>query len=303
MPYRIEANPDGPCVIAFDSVLDFTGAVWDAAEGKGLEPNRKYWTRLGQKGCLEGRPKFAGVATIEAAQRLAARGLRAEGLETFDLAQDVIKELQQDRILPEFAPVHDVQGMDVDIERYLSGEPECMIEYPIDELIATGPVVTMVVGMNYSAIATKEAILAQGRLAVALALALSACGYSLEIWSEMHTGGAPEIAYAPRGIKVRVKVLEAGTSIDPAGLTYSLAHPSMLRIFGFAAMHLAPAAHRDECRVDSNMYGVPRRIDPADWPDNAIILDSRSGQVTADDLRQDVIDYLTNLGILGSESA
>lgn len=295
---RIETDPNGPCVIAFDSVLEFTDAVYEAAD----LPDPAWWTRNVQRKALENRPKFTGVRTIAAAQRLAARGLKLEGQETFELAEDVIKELQQDRILPEFAPVYDVQGMDVDIERYLTGEPECMIEYPIAEILSTGPVVTMVVGMNYSAIQTKEAILAQGRLAVALAMALSACGYSLEIWSEMHTSdtGDYRMEDCPHSIKVRVKVLEAGTSIDPAGLTYALAHPSMLRIFGFSAMHLAPDTHKSACRIGAG-YGNPRKIDPKDWPDNAIILESRSGVATADDLRQDVLDRLTTLGILKGE--
>lgn len=299
--YRVESDPNGPCVITFDSMLEYTRDVYAAADKR--EPGG--WNRAAQALALEKRAAFTGVRTIEAAQRLAARGLKVEGFETYDLAQDVIKELQQERILPEFAPVHDVQGMDVDIERYLSGEPECMLEYPVQDLLSTGPVVTMVVGMNYSAIATKEAILSQGRLAVALALALSACGYSLEIWSEIHTGACGDdepynVERYPRAIKVRAKVLEAGTSIDPAGLTYALAHPSVLRIFGFSAMHLAPYAHKDECRVGSG-YGIPRKIDPADWPENAIIINPRRGLAanTLDTLREDVLSYLRNLGIIG----
>ena len=180
-------------------------------------------------------------------------------------------------------------------------------------LFRSGPVVTLVVGMNYSAIVSKDAILAQGRFCLALALALAHCGYSLEIWSEIYTSrNSPRVdRYRRRvgesvrgpgrdGIKVRVKCLEAGTSIDPSGLMFALAHPSMLRIFGFAAMHLAPPRNRDKCNVGSD-YGHPWPIEPADWPENAIILNTRSGPATTEELRDEVLAELAELGIVKGE--
>lgn len=300
MSYRVEpgATRQDACRITFDSVSDFVGAVYDAADAADPE---EYWSRPIQESNMNGRARFTGCETIENAVRLAGRGLKAEGLESVAIAKDVIKELQQERQLPEFEPVWDVSGLDVDIERYLTGEPECMIEYPIAEVLATGPVVTLVVGMNYSAIISKEAILAQGRFCVALALALAECGYSLEIWSEMHIGSNSRRfgdGIKPRmAIKVRTKVLEAGTSIDPGGLMFALAHPSMLRIFGFAAMHLAPKLYREKIGVGGG-YGYPWPIDSADWPENAIILNTRAGQATTEELRDEVLDQLRALGIL-----
>jgi hypothetical protein len=298
MSYRVEATGSSTdaCRITFDSVSDFVGAVYDAADAADPE---EYWTREIQNSNMNGRARFTGCETIENAVRLAGRGLKAEGLESVAIAKDVIKELQQERQLPEFEPVWDVSGLDVDIERYLTGEPECMIEYPVAEVLATGPVVTLVVGMNYSAIISKDAILAQGQFCVALALALAECGYSLEIWSEIHVGeDSPRFRMRPGwAIKVRTKVLEAGTSIDPGGLMFALAHPSMLRIFGFAAMHLAPKTYRYGVGVGGG-YGYPWPIDSADWPENAIILNTRAGQATTEELRDEVLDQLRALGIL-----
>jgi hypothetical protein len=294
MPYRVETEGN-TCRVTFDSVSDYVAAVWDAAD----DPKQPYWTRKAQCEQMENRAAFTGVETIDNAVRLAGRGLKAEGLESVDVAKDVLKELQQDRQLPEFAPVFDVSGLDVDIDRYLTGEPENMIEYPVAEVLATGPVVTLVVGMNYSAIVSKDAILAQGRFCVALALALAECGYSLEIFSEIHTGeNSPKRSSRKRGvgIKVRVKVLEAGTSIDPGGLMFALSHPSMLRIFGFSAMHLAPEWIRDSI---VGPYGHPWPIDATDWPSNAVILNTRRGESTTEELREEVLAQLRTLGIVG----
>lgn len=293
MSYRVETDGN-TCRVTFDSVSDYVGAVYDAADNK----SQPYWDRAEQQRQMNGRAAFTGVETIDNAVRLAGRGLKAEGLESVDVAKDVLKELQQDRQLPEFAPVFDVSGLDVDIDRYLCGEPENMIEYPVAEVLATGPVVTLVVGMNYSAIVSKDAILAQGRFCVALALALAECGYSLEIWSEIHTGAdSPKYESGPgKSIKIRVKVLEAGTSIDPGGLMFALSHPSMLRIFGFAAMHLTPERIRDSI---VGPYGHPWPIDAADWPSNAVILNTRRGESTTEELREEVLAQLRTLGIVG----
>jgi hypothetical protein len=168
-------------------------------------------------------------ADFKDALELAKFGWSAELPAALEIAESAVTLTQKEHLTDTFLPVWDVTGAEVDVARYLSGEPECMIDYPLSKTSKAGKVVTLVSSCTYSAGIEAQKILERGRLIVALALVLEQTGHSVEIWASCnitgHYGGTMEAL---------VKVKGADDVLDPAVAMFALAHPAMLRRIMFA---------------------------------------------------------------------
>jgi hypothetical protein len=268
--------------VTFDSVAELSEAV--SANGKWIKDN----TLSDGKTFNAGRQKFFDVPSVTALNRLVANGFDEPVADAMRTAEDAAKTVTRDLpTLSGFSQTHDVAGSVVDIDRYLTGEPECMIDFPLVEIVKAGRVISLCAGVSASASIRPATLRQRGAEIVALALALSELGYALEVWSEFHGAGLGH------SISVRTLVKGAHDEIDASRLMYALAHPSMLRVWGFGATYLAPK----EFDIGSGM-GLPRS--PVEnLPDGTIYLpciaeSSRDIPDAANLLRK----YLTRLDLI-----
>src|SRR5690606_40002886 len=68
-----------------------------------------------------------GVRTLDDAKRLAHEGLPIDGVKALEVASEKVSQIYREYDVPSFSSCYDVTGSDVDVARYLSGEPENMI--------------------------------------------------------------------------------------------------------------------------------------------------------------------------------
>jgi hypothetical protein len=132
-----------------------------------------------------------------------------------------------------FATVYAETGDDVDIARYLSGEPEHMMS---SVLVPTSgsKVVSLCVNLSANAGVDTSAMIRRGAAACVLADTLERSGYRVEITAVacFHNKG--------NTARLTVPIKTAGESLDIARVAYALAHPSMLRRHALRYMETLP---------------------------------------------------------------
>jgi len=177
----------------------------------------------GRHGCSD----WAG-ASWDGALALATTGWNVPVPEV-DLAVAALRDDLSDRVgAPSLAPVRDVTGSEVDVAAYLTGVPECMIEYEPRRLSSHGRVVTFLIPAVYSHTVPHTHVVNRGVALAALCSAIVTAAHSVEVWS----GYACSLYGAGRYSAV-ARVISAGEPLDVARLMFAMAHPAMLRRLWF----------------------------------------------------------------------
>lgn len=202
-----------------------------------------------------------------------------------DLAQSAVETADQEHMVDTFNPVWDVTGAEVDVARYLSGEPECMIDFPLAKTSKSGRVITLCASVSVSGSIQAETIEKRGKCMVALALALSRLGHNTELWADFSG-----INRSGQVCRVRVLVKGASDELDPSRVMFGYAHPAMLRILGFAVL---------EGWGDKYPTFGTRPVAPArDLPEGTIYLPEICSGSDVPDADQFLRQYLGELGLL-----
>lgn len=210
-----------------------------------------------------GDGKWAGGCDFKAALGYARDGWQAEIAAAEALSAHVADTVLADRLVETFEATWDVAGAEVDMSRYLSGTPECMIEAVPIRLSKRGRAVRLVVPYAYSAGIEPGLIRLRGAAILALVQCLRRAQHPLEIWAvEPITGG--------RGGRycVSVCVQHADEEVDEGRLMFALAHPAMLRriTFGYEEGEDAATRRRFGFGPDGFGYGQPDEATEADVP-------------------------------------
>ena len=171
--------------------------------------------------------------------RMLRSGWAEELAQTLEVAESAVTLASQEHMTDTFDPVWDVTGAEVDVARYLSGEPECMIDFPLSKTSKSGRVVTLVASICVSGVVETDSIIRRGRVMVALALALSQLGHAVEIWADLGLSGT-QTAYQ------RICLKGVNEELDPSTLMFGLAHPAMLRRVAFGTWDGFPAAWAED---------------------------------------------------------
>jgi hypothetical protein len=186
---------------------------------------------------------------------------------------------------------YDVTGDVVDIGRYYSGEPECMIDWPLQPVIKEGLAVTLVSSACFSAAISTDTIVKRGIAVAGLAEALTGLGYSVEIVVDISSG--TEDGVRQFGTSLQITVQEAHEDLNMARVIFGLAHPSVLRKMAFLVW--SGSARRDE--VHNSGYGPVNR--PAtDRPDAILIEGLDVRQDNWDDPEAFIRDHFVQLGLI-----
>lgn len=173
--------------------------------------------------------EWGGNVTLTGALELCRIGWEDQLTETLEIVESMVSKVEKAHDVDTFEPSWDVQGSDVDMGRYLSGEPENMISYPLVRTSKAGRVITVCATVGARAEIGPEDMMRRGQIVTAFALIVARLGYACELWADSTA------THGRFGKMLSVRTLVKGTNdaLDPSRILYAYAHPSMLRAITF----------------------------------------------------------------------
>lgn len=139
----------------------------------------------------------------------------------------------EDRLAEKFAALYVTEyatsGASVDMGRFVTGEPECMIEFAPTPKESMGRVVKIIVAGVASSGVDSEDIKRRGIAVLALVDTIHKMGVGIELWWESCIEG-----YTQGTHSTVVKLHDSSEPLDIDSVMFSLAHPSMLRRLVFS---------------------------------------------------------------------
>jgi hypothetical protein len=177
---------------------------------------------------------------------------------------------------------YDVAGDEPDIDRYLAGEPENMIDYHIDPA-NSGRNLKLIVNASQSAYVGAETITRRG-VAIALAMdMMTAAGYGVGLEMAERSEGYGRRDGKDITVEYRIPVVESGGFVDLDSMTFCLVHPSFLRRLIFSLNEHEPDDIRDAMGYhESGGYGRPRSLDLSE-DERAVVVDKDDGLLNFDE--------------------
>lgn len=142
-----------------------------------------------------------------------------------------------DSMQDDFVSVFDVAGSEVDMGRFLTGEPECMRESMPMKVKSTGRVIKLAVPVCYPATVDADTVKKRGAAVMALVNAFAMHQHTVEVHAVIAIEGRMRNQKMDRRLSYSIVVQEADQPLDMGRIMYALAHPTMLRQLGFAAEH------------------------------------------------------------------
>lgn len=212
---------------------------------------------------------------------LAREGWREGMRQATPIAKHALQTLEAESSKDSFEAEWGMAGSEVDVGRFLTGVPECMIEYSPVKVSNVGKVVTLVSSCSISASINPASVIKRGAAIVGLAMALEESQHSVEIWID-HT-----IDNYGRPFSARVLIKGAQDSIDPAILAYWLSNPSVLREMMFAHQY----------RATGDTGGIPCEPSREGMPEGTIYIGCVKSEVDIPDADRFVAKTLRDLGL------
>lgn len=237
-----------------------------------------------------------GVDSREEIETLATVGWQGESNTAMEIASEAIEAVEREHEMVSFHPVWDVAGCEVDVARFLSREPENMIDYEIVPVTRVGRVIVLCASVAYSGSISTDAIKRRGQAIAALAMALSQLGYATELWADMSIGDDDRMA----DIFSRTRVLVKGPNdtLDPAQIMFAYSHPAMYRALGLPALHECPERFHRALNIGPyGNYGYPANP-KQDLPEGTIYLPSVLSGKDIPNADEVLLKYLRELGVL-----
>ena len=198
--------------------------------------------------------KWAGSETLDDAVKLGMDGwhdIRPEVDTMFSHMEEQINMALGDV----FQMRYDYSGDTVDIDRFLMGDPEHMMDYETVPAGRMGRVVRVLINGAASARITPEEIMRRGVLAVALVDVLNKLGVGVEVWLESATDDNG------RGIHSQlIKLHSSEERLDIDNLMFAMAHPSMLRRVGFSILERTGWSNAKRIAQEGAGYGQPHNL-------------------------------------------
>ena len=175
--------------------------------------------------------------------------------EGWPLGSDKLKELNELTEIPsgarDFAPVStlSLSGDEVDVGLHLTGEPECMLDWQIEETPSFGKVVKLVVSLVGNCGISSDALRRRGMFACLLVDMLEACGLRCEVWAVVKCCSDDDDRIR---FLTEVCVKQSDEPVELDRLAFMLGHPSVFRRFGFRMMEQQP---KGSWGFDQTKYG------------------------------------------------
>lgn len=212
---------------------------------------------------------WSGSRTMEEAIEVARFGWE-EGCKYL---QQRIGEIAVDQLIGDRTVVnqrYQLAGDEVDIDRYLIGEPEQMIEY-YTEPERNGKHVTILANIGVPATVQPQQIMRRGGAMYAAMEALRSSGYSTGL------SVATAVKTKHDRIEYHVPIVQPGEYLNIDTAAFCLAHPSFLRRGIFAAGEHEPVDLRERMNfIDGRGYGSPSKI-KTELPPSTVLIDKEEG--------------------------
>ncbi|SHY53861.1 DUF7192 family protein [Mycobacteroides abscessus] len=238
------------------------------------------------------RDFFGGARDLDHALDMAREGLQREGIEALSIAAGQLKDLEGQLNYQAFSSEWHVSGTDVDVALYLAGEPECMIDYRVEDMQRPERVVSLVIGTAVPWMVSQKAIKLRGQKVVALIEAIEATGATTEIWADRSINATS----GPKTARTSVRIKAPGDFYDSGSVMFAFTHAAYNRVLGWNADHSLPSDWHDAVGVGSfygNHAGHTYRWEP-DYPEGSTIIPP----LKDDDDTFSVIDTLRKLNLI-----
>ena len=208
-----------------DRVLTYSEFIQQAVNGKLTNPEDISSRRTDH-------PDWAGTPTWEDAVRLATHGYTGLN-ERIKETSSRISKVVCSRILRPEAKYAEA-GDEVDVSRFLDGDPEHMIEYPTEEVRASGGrIVTLGCDLCFCCKVEPDQVKNRGAVICGVCDALESMGYRVEIRGFLSTESSTT-ANAPNWYRTLI-IKESDQPLELERIGFVFCHPSFQRrmIFSF----------------------------------------------------------------------
>ena len=164
-----------------------------------------------------------------------------------------------------FETKFDVCGDSGDIDRYLSGEPECMIDYVNVPQARMGRIVRILINGSVNCNVSADDIKKRGVTVTVLVSILNRLGVGVEVYLENCTRSAGKFH------SLLVKLHDSAELLDVDNLMFAIAHPSMLRRVSFSNMEKSKWGEAK--KIIQGGYGSANAVKLADYLQADVVVD------------------------------
>jgi hypothetical protein len=216
------------------------------------------------------RTKFTGAESFEAAAQLAVHGWQ-DGLKKVSNAKKLVK-IPSNMNAPQITPRFDEEGDEVAVDRYLAGEPDQWVSFPLAPTPQRGKICKVILSACASGSFSADQLIRRGAVACALIDALETAGVRCEVelqatfsercpkdWANPIPPDFSDPASTNAVLSDLITLKQAQDPLDMERLVYWLAHPSALRRFFFRALEDRPPAIFEKFSCG---YGMPADLPP-----------------------------------------
>lgn len=275
----------------FDSIAEIAAVARDSSPTQ---------IKGGKKSCYHHLDSFGGYEFFHIRDRAELDNLIQNGWEehadsTYQVAEETIKSVARDYDMPSFQSYYDVTGSDVDVDRYLSGEPENMIAYHMVSTPKAGRVITIAANIAVNAMTSTKKMIARGKAIATLVMAIESLGLRTELFVEMQNQGGWGGESDPT-LRQVTKVKGPEDTLDASLMLFAFAHPGFFRCLSLGAMWALPEELYEPFSIG---YSHGRATNDLGWeddyPEGTIHIPS---SLNVDDAKGFVVKHLTELGII-----
>lgn len=185
-----------------------------------------------------GDTKWSKTESLSEASSLAHNGWNEIRPQVDSVLNDLTDRLSE-RLSSYYVTEFATSGASVDMGRFITGEPECMVEWsPVPEA-SMGRVVKIVIAGTVSSDIAPELIIRRGIAVLSLVDTIHKMGVGIELWWDSSIMGSDR---TNKTHTTAVKLHDSSEPLDIDSVMFALAHPSMLRRLTFSVQEQSETA-------------------------------------------------------------
>ncbi len=272
MSYKITEHPSGGQTVVFDSLDGYLETC--------NQPPPDYALRLSAR---MGELSFYATANYGEAMKLARLGWN-EGTAKLDAARSLVQipESVQD-LAP--APVFAEEGDEVAVDRFLGGDSDSWVSFPVAPAPRRGRVVSVWINLTAAVGVAVEPYMARGAACLAVVDALERAGYRCEIsgiLSAQASGPCPWLV-------ARTLIKRAEDPLEIDRVAFLIAHPSAFRRLGLRVIEkfVTRAGW-----ASGEWVGYGRAAEARDKPDGVLYFPALTNKSTGEMIQAEAVEIL-----------
>jgi hypothetical protein len=234
---------------------------------------------------------WSGSASLDEACELGTRGwheVRPEVDKLINSLDNIISATFGNMFETKF----NITGESGDIDRYLIGDPECMVDYVDVPQTRMGRVVRLLINGTVNSHVSAETIRQRGAMICSLVDIINRMGVGVEVYSEMATESNNKYH------SMLTKLHDSQQLLDIDNLMFAIAHPSMLRRISFSNMEMSK--WEEAKRIIGKSYGSASNCKLQSHVNADVVIDnfeSGTGNFEEDGMKF-IMSTITGLGLI-----